>query len=228
MSKIVRKIKQNSGGITLIDGKRWIARWHEYSQNGDGTFTAVRKVQTIGRLPEMTRSAALETLATLVSPVLAASSSNVIPLILNPSAKGEISVARVELFFLENGIPVSIPRGNALPYDLIADIRGKLVRVQVKTGRTMNNGDIVFHCVSRRRDRTAEFYQGKADLFAVYHPHSKRLYGVRVEDCRSQSFVIPSSRNLEFLLSAWLANQIRSSSDLARRNGQNGSEEAAC
>jgi PD-(D/E)XK endonuclease len=47
--------------------------------------------------------------------------------------KGDIAEQSVLLFALRKGWGVSVPVGDRLPYDLILDVNGKLVKVQVKS-----------------------------------------------------------------------------------------------
>lgn len=46
--------------------------------------------------------------------------------------KGDIAEHKVVLHALQNGWGVSIPVGDRLPYDLILDISGNIVKIQVK------------------------------------------------------------------------------------------------
>jgi len=47
--------------------------------------------------------------------------------------KGDIAEQEVVLFALKQGWGVSIPVGDRLPYDLILDVHGSLVKIQVKS-----------------------------------------------------------------------------------------------
>ncbi len=85
--------------------------------------------------------------------------------------KGKIAEAQILAAFVRAGVRVAIPFGGDSPYDLIAEINGKLFRVQVKWGRVVN-GCVLFATAHQKRPNTTEGFQRWAyedvDLFAVY------------------------------------------------------------
>lgn len=57
------------------------------------------------------------------------------------SLQGNVGLGKAIEYFTSQQIPISIPLNDTQPYDLVADINGKLSRVQVKTSRfTKSNG----------------------------------------------------------------------------------------
>lgn len=78
--------------------------------------------------------------------------------------------------------PVSIPFGDNARYDLVAEIDGELLRVQVKSGRVIK-GTIYFKTASQHYHRgcTSRDYRGDADLFAVYTHELRQVHLVPVE-----------------------------------------------
>lgn len=100
---------------------------------------------------------------------------------MNTSAVGELSESRILAFLLDRGFSISIPWGNTQPYDLILDAKGRLWRVQVKTGKLLRGSVIRFNCHSKKRDGTAVSYHGRADLYAVYCPQDGQVYIVPVD-----------------------------------------------
>lgn len=57
------------------------------------------------------------------------------------SLQGNMGLGKAIEYFTSNQIPISIPLNDTQPYDLIADMNGKLYKIQVKTTRhTSNNG----------------------------------------------------------------------------------------
>lgn len=79
------------------------------------------------------------------------------------------------------GKKVLLPFGDGHRYDIAMDEDGKLVRIQCKTAR-FKEGRIVFNASSQRRDQSRHYYDGDADYFGVYSPHTDKVYLVPVED----------------------------------------------
>lgn len=101
---------------------------------------------------------------------------------MNTSAKGELSEAKVTAALLHRGVSISIPWGNSQAYDLIVDLNGELLRVQVKTGHRV--GDVIaFNCHTQKRDKSRVGYLGSADFYAVYFPPDEGVYMVPVGAC---------------------------------------------
>lgn len=100
---------------------------------------------------------------------------------MNPKAKGEISEAKVLAALVSHDYPVSIPFGNNQRYDLIVDVEGELLKVQVKTCN-WRNGCVEF-CASSKNGFTGERrqYAGDVDLFLVYSPHLDEVLALPVE-----------------------------------------------
>ena len=55
------------------------------------------------------------------------------------SLQGNLGLAKAIEYFTSQGITVAIPLNDTQPYDLVADIDGKLVKISVKTGRSTKN-----------------------------------------------------------------------------------------
>ena len=85
--------------------------------------------------------------------------------------------------FAAAGFLMSIPFGDAAPYDLILDNRrGKIFKVQVKTGR-LRRGVVLFNCCSNHAHRKAPptQYVGLIDAFAIYCPDNGEFYVVPID-----------------------------------------------
>ncbi len=76
----------------------------------------------------------------------------------------------------EAGVLVLMPFGRFGPYDMLMDLPdGRLVRVQVKSGRV--RGDcVIFNSCSTDHGRGRSDYVGKADVFAVHAPTVDGIY----------------------------------------------------
>jgi len=100
--------------------------------------------------------------------------------------KGDLAEQAAILRILELGWGVSKPIGDRLPYDLVADVHGKLVKIQVKCS-WFDDKNMV-HCVDVRRTKTnrrfmlRELYSKEDFDFAlVYIPEIHIFYVIPVE-----------------------------------------------
>jgi len=103
--------------------------------------------------------------------------------------KGSIGEQLVICECLRRGYHVSIPIGDCLPYDLILDIKGRLLRIQVKTAWA-NRGS---YRVDMRRTKTnrrimirSRYIKGDFDFLIVHILETR------------ESFIIPSSIALSY------------------------------
>ena len=96
---------------------------------------------------------------------------------LSTKAKGNLTQLQCITAFYELGFQVSIPYGENSRYDFIADINGKLIRVQVKTSSIKKNteGAISFSTRSTRTNSTHcisnPYTYQEIDYFATYWNH---------------------------------------------------------
>ena len=93
---------------------------------------------------------------------------------LQSKQKGNLTELQCITAFYELGYSVSIPYGENSRYDLIADIEGKLIKIQVKTS-SIKNGNaeaIEFSCRSSRINSTGtintRYTKSEIDYFATY------------------------------------------------------------
>ena len=86
---------------------------------------------------------------------------------------GEIVEAKVMTDLLACGVAVATPWGDDEAYDLVADINGKFVRIQVKASRTRSNGDAFsFSCTRNKYFKNGkwlhqQYEEGETDYFAT-------------------------------------------------------------
>jgi hypothetical protein len=88
--------------------------------------------------------------------------------------------------FYELGYSVSIPYGENNRYDFIADVEGKLLKIQVKTSSTKDDGSSFrFSCRSSRtngkRTINKSYTKSEIDFFATFI--KDKCYLVPVEEC---------------------------------------------
>ncbi len=108
--------------------------------------------------------------------------------------------ARVMTTLLEHGLAVSTPWGDDEPYDLIADINGKLIRIQVKASRTRSNGESFSFNSTRNRYigvgkyKHVTYKSGETDYFATVWKN--KVYLVPAEECgQEKQLRIAPTRN---------------------------------
>ena len=70
---------------------------------------------------------------------------------MNGKIKGIVTENEIMTELTRHGIDVSIPRGDNAPYDLVADINGRLYKIQVKWPRFRCNGSFVINCTRNKR-----------------------------------------------------------------------------
>lgn len=105
---------------------------------------------------------------------------------------GDRSEAEVIPALIRNGFSVSIPFGENHPYDLLADDGSKIHRIQVKTGRLLASGSIVFNCYSSHLHRggPCRSYLGEVEYIAVYCPQLHKVYLIPESDItRTQAYL---------------------------------------
>lgn len=88
--------------------------------------------------------------------------------------KGNITELEVLTYVTKLGYQVSVPFGDRERYDQIWDIRGKLIKVQVKTASLVDENDtaIKFSCRSSQRSsgktKNTRYRKGEIDYFATF------------------------------------------------------------
>jgi hypothetical protein len=98
--------------------------------------------------------------------------------------RGNAAEAAVVAALSAVDIPVLLPFGQGLAFDLVAVTppEGKLVRIQVKSGR-IRKGCVEFNTCSTDHGAGPQPYTGRADLIAVHVPDPNRLFMLPVAVC---------------------------------------------
>ena len=92
--------------------------------------------------------------------------------------------------FMENECGVSIPYGDNSKYDFIADVNGKLLKIQVKTSSYVDEKQtaIKFSCRSTHLNckgvSNVKYSKDEIDYFATYWEN--KCYLIPVEECSTQ------------------------------------------
>jgi hypothetical protein len=96
--------------------------------------------------------------------------------------KGDIAEQAVVLFALKQGWGVLRPVGDRLPYDLVFDINGKLVRIQVKSAwfdlKSQNYVVDTRRTKTNRRQMIRNNYSGNDFDFAVVYIENLNVFYV--------------------------------------------------
>ena len=104
--------------------------------------------------------------------------------------KGNLTELKCLAAFMENECGVSIPYGDNSKYDFIADVDGKLLKIQVKTSSYVNEEQtaIKFSCRSTHLNckgvSNVKYSKDEIDYFATYWEN--KCYLIPVEECSTQ------------------------------------------
>lgn len=103
---------------------------------------------------------------------------------LNTKRKGNITELEIILAFQRLGYAVSLPYGDDEQYDFIADVGGRLIRVQAKTSHTDDEGKTFkFECRNMR-------YNSKGGWHIYYDADDFDYFGT---SWKGQCYLIPIS-----------------------------------
>lgn len=104
---------------------------------------------------------------------------------LTSKQKGNLTELKCISAFYELGYQCSIPYGENSRYDFIADINGKLIRVQCKTSHEIDLGVIEFSCRSCRSNTQSNLRRrytvDEVDYFCTYW--NNICYLVPINEC---------------------------------------------
>lgn len=91
---------------------------------------------------------------------------------LTSKQKGNLTELQCLAAFMEQGCGVSVPYGDNSKYDFIADVNGKLLKIQVKTSSLKDEGAIKFSCrsthVNSSEVKNERYSSDDIDFFATY------------------------------------------------------------
>lgn len=107
---------------------------------------------------------------------------------LSTQQKGIITEMQVATYLLTLGYNVSQPLSQDSKYDLIVDINGILLRLQVKTARLASSNSITFNCRSTttnvRNCQSRRYNIDDVDYFATFW--NGKAYLVPISECSTQ------------------------------------------
>ena len=96
------------------------------------------------------------------------------------SALGMTSELKVAAALAANGHMISFPITSETKYDLIADLDGDLLRIQVKVGHYKDG--IVKAVLARSCSDVKKYNKNSVDGFAIYCPELETCYMVPIDD----------------------------------------------
>lgn len=87
--------------------------------------------------------------------------------------------------FIKAGAQVSVPVGDNAPYDMIVDMHGKMLKVQVKSTEKAKQGVMNFStCITDPYKLTRTKYTSEMiDVFALFCLENGYIGLIKVEDC---------------------------------------------
>ena len=104
---------------------------------------------------------------------------------LTSKQKGNLTELKCISAFYELGYQCSIPYGENSRYDFIADINGKLLKIQCKTSHEVESGVIEFSCRSCRSNTQSnlqrKYTANEVDYFCTYWDNM--CYLVPINEC---------------------------------------------
>lgn len=99
--------------------------------------------------------------------------------------KGDLSEARALFEFQKLGIPVLIPWGDNLRYDMVIELHNQLYKVQVKTANEIINGAVRCYARSSKNHTTNKRYDtyvNDTDYFVFYNQEMDKLALVPIQE----------------------------------------------
>ena len=135
---------------------------------------------------------------------------------LNKKQIGNLTELKCISAFYELGYSINIPYGENNRYDFIADIGGKLIKVQVKTSSTKDGNSYKFSCRSSRTNRkrtiNKKYTKSEIDYFCTIIDEKCCL--IPVEECsndktiRINESLNNQQKNVNYIDDYLLINQI--------------------
>ena len=155
--------------------------------------------------------------AQLVAQLICQSNSVKIIMELTSKQKGNLTELQCITAFTAEGCGVSIPYGDNSKYDFIADVNGKLLKIQVKTSSLKDENSIKFSCRTTHVNCTGvknERYSiNDIDFFATYW--NGECYLIPIAECsveKTLRFAPPKSGQIKgicFAKNYLLATQLQ-------------------
>lgn len=94
--------------------------------------------------------------------------------------------------FIKNGISVLLPVGDNLPYDIVIEINGIFLKLQVKTTEHITDGKMVFatNITNPYTKVTKKYTESEIDLFGLYCIENNYIGLLPISECTSKETII--------------------------------------
>lgn len=122
--------------------------------------------------------------------------------ILNTKQKGNLTELQCITAFISQGCSISIPYGDCQPYDFIADINGKLFKIQAKTSSSKSENAIKFSCRSTHLNSkgctNVRYNKQDVDYFTTFW--NNKCYLIPFNECsveKTLHFDLPKNGQLK-------------------------------
>lgn len=112
---------------------------------------------------------------------------------LTTKQKGNITEMECILAFMKAGYKVSIPYGEDCKYDIVADIKNHLYRIQCKTSHALANPEDGFKfktksvVITTHGAKESRYNENEVDYFATVYEGN--CYLIPVEECNSEKIL---------------------------------------
>lgn len=111
---------------------------------------------------------------------------------MNSKTKGDISEAKALFEFQKRGIPVLIPWGDNLRYDMVIELNNCFYRIQVKTANEIKNGVVKCYTRSSTNHTTNKHlttYENDVDYFVFYNQILDKVALVPIKEVGNQKTI---------------------------------------
>lgn len=125
-------------------------------------------------------------------------------------ASGDPHETRVLHKLVQMGYSVSIPFSDSEPYDLVVEVDGDLLKVQVKSciDHPSGNNSIQSRTARHDGDKQIEYGEDEVDIFALSHSE-RGVYWVPYEDISGKSITLSLRDNKDHPQISQLASEYR-------------------
>lgn len=100
-------------------------------------------------------------------------------------SRGNFTELQCIAAFIECGVECSIPYGNGAKYDFIADINGKLLKIQCKSARVIDDNSFMIYCTSNttntQKTVSHRYTKDMIDYFATWI--FNQVFLIPVQEC---------------------------------------------
>lgn len=101
---------------------------------------------------------------------------------------GAVGVTRVASCLMRLGYSVLTPIEDYAGYDLVAEKRGRFVRIQVKTSERKDPRCNRYGFMTSKGANSKDLYKGGVDVFVLYGLDDDMFWVVKAKNCKSKNY----------------------------------------